>query len=100
MGGKRPAAPPEPREAVYLGQGRVRIGNGTISLAGQEHAVIEALVDLKAASKSDLETKSGYADAVKVLRRIRDKYPVLKPYIIMAGKRNSGGYQTTIRRPG
>jgi hypothetical protein len=99
-GKESPASPPGPPEAVYLGQGRIRIGDDTLCLAGQEATVIEALVDCGAASKADLETKSGYADAVKVLRRIREKkYPILAPYITMAGKRNSGGYRTTIRRP-
>ena len=91
---------PQPaEEAVYLGQGRVRVGSETISLTGQARAVIEALIDLGAADKPHLERKSACTDAVRILRKVRRKHPTLVPFIIMAGRPNSGGYRTTIRRP-
>ena len=77
---------------IYLGGGLLQIGTMPLRLQGQEELVIEALVDLRAASKKELETKSGVADAVTVLRRIRDTHPCLKDRIILPGKKNAGGY--------
>lgn len=93
------ASPGEPVAAVvYLGGGRVRFGDQTITLCVQETAVLEALVDNGALSKKDLETKSGYDSAVKVLRQILKKYPALRNAIVLPGKAHSGGYRTTIKR--
>ncbi len=89
----------EPPAAVYLGDGLLQIGAEPLRLHGQEELVIEALVDLHAASKKDLEDESGVADAVTVLRRIRKTHPILEAHIILPGKKNAGGYRTTISRP-
>jgi hypothetical protein len=83
--------------AVYHGDGRLQIGEETITLIDQEREVVEALVRLRAATNSDLQVASGAAAPHKVLQRIRGKFPALAHHIIMPGKARAGGYRTTIK---
>lgn len=89
----------KPTEVVYLGGGRLRIGTVTVALEGQEELVLEALVDLQAATKMQLERESGVSDAVRILKGIVKKHS-LEGYVTSPGRRGAGGYQTTIQRQG
>ena len=71
VGWMREAVAKQTPEAVWLGDGRVRVGDKTIALEFQESNVVEALVELRAAMKSDLVKKSGVEDAVVVLKKLR-----------------------------
>ena len=83
-------------EAVLRGA-RVQVGDEFIVLELQEASVLQALVDLRAAMTQQLIDESGYSDAVRVLGKLRNKFPALKPYIEFPGGRGKGGYKTTIR---
>lgn len=83
---------------VYLGQGRMRVGDAMYSFEGQEHYVLDALINVGAATTSELRKQSGVPDAVKVLKGLCKKYDFLKHAISLPGRRNNGGYRTTIRR--
>lgn len=94
------AAPPEPcqpPDAAFLGDGRFRCGGEVIHLAGNEGAVLEALVLLGAADGDSLERKSGVPSPHKVLKRLIQNHSELKPFIIFPGGKSRGGYRTTIR---
>ena len=84
-------------DAVYLGKGRLRIGTDTMVFEGQQEMVLEALVELQAATKTQLEIKSGVSDAVRILKRLVAKHSSLKAYVTIPGTRGAGGYQTSIR---
>ncbi|HJN11127.1 MAG TPA: hypothetical protein QF564_20735 [Pirellulaceae bacterium] len=90
--------PLEGVECVYLGDGKIRAGELQLSFSGQEHYVIEALVKSGSATKAELQSHSGVEDAVKVLKRIRDKHPQLAPHITFPGGKGKGGYRTTIKQ--
>jgi hypothetical protein len=85
---------------LYLGHGRLKIGDETKCFTGQELLVLEAIVELQAATKRQLEARSGVGEAVRVLKRMVDKHPELQDYIIARPGRNKGGYRTTIQRAG
>lgn len=90
------AEPEKPTVATFA-NGKLKIGDETLAFEGQESYVLQALVELKAATKVELENKSGVPDAVTVLKRIIRKYPQkLKDYITLPGGRGRGGYRTTI----
>jgi len=88
---------PTKPKAVWLGGGRVRVGDETLALEFQEASVLEALVELGAATRPDLERRSGVEDAVGVLKKLTKKFPVLALHIHLPGGRGKGGYRTTIR---
>jgi len=90
------AGPPKP-EAVWLGKGRVRIGDETLSLEPQFADVLEALVGLGAAMKPDLQKRSGRDEPGRLLNKLVRKFPRLRSYIVLPGRRGKGGYRTTIR---
>lgn len=87
-------------ESSYLGDGRLRIGAETMVFEGQELFVLEAIVELQAATKTQLESKSGVSDAVRILKRMVAKHPSMKACVTIPGIRGAGGYQTNIRRTG
>jgi hypothetical protein len=82
---------------VYLGDCRLRIAGEPLTITEREDSVLSALVSLQAASKSSLESESGYADAVRVLRNLIHRYPALKKSITFPGGKGRGGYRTIIR---
>lgn len=80
----------------YLGNGRLRIANETISLEGNQEAVLEALLNRGgAATISELRSDTLVDDVPRVLKRIRT-HPGLEEYIVLPGGRGKGGYRTTI----
>jgi hypothetical protein len=91
----------EPQEAVFLGDGKYRVGNRfsykLIALEGAEENVLQALVVLQVATLSKLEDHSGQANPSTVLNRIARKHWELGHHIIRPKRRNLGGYRTTIR---
>lgn len=86
----------ESGEAVWLGDGRVQIGNETITLESQPAEVLQALVELRSATKPQLQKHSGRDEPDKLLKRIVGRFPILKPHIRFPGTRGKGGYSTTI----
>lgn len=84
--------------ANYLGDGKVQIGVECYRLEGQAEIVLEALVELRAATKDELAEKSGVDDAHKVLATIRKNLPALASHITFPGGKGKGGYRTTILR--
>ena len=85
-----------PPEAIWLGNGRIQIGDETISLELQYAKVLQALVELRAATKAQLQDRSGKNDPGKVLQRLVERFPSLQPYITFPGRRGKGGYRTII----
>ena len=100
QGTKPPEAPGQKDGVVYLGGGRLRMGTEVVVFEGQESFVLEALVELQAATKMQLEVKSGVSDAVRILKGIVRKHPALSAYVTMAKRRGTGGYRTSIQRKG
>ena len=97
-GGKsQPATADHEREPTYIGGGKLRIAGETLAFEGQEELVLQALIEAGAATKTELENKSGVSDAVAILKRIIRKHPQLKDYITLPGGRGKGGYRTTIK---
>ncbi len=94
---RRDAKPPE--VLVYRGDGLFLRGTKALRLEGQEQLVMEALVELRAASKDRLIEQSGVADAVTVLKRVKEKHPMLADAIIIPGGRDRGGYQLEVAGP-
>lgn len=88
---------PEAAEIMFLGGGRYQAGDEIIALDGNQASVLQALVELRAATKDDLVRKSGVEDAPRVLRTIRKKHPQLAPAITLPGGKGRGGYRTTVR---
>jgi hypothetical protein len=82
----------------WLGNGRIQIGEEIIVLEDQQAGVMAALVELGAATQAQLVKRSGYKDAVKVLKHIKKKWPELAPHIQTPWARGSGGYRTTIKK--
>jgi hypothetical protein len=83
-------------EAVWIGHGRVRIGNQTITLESQLADVLQALVELQSATKPELQKQSGRDQPDKLLKKLVTNHPQLKQYIRFPGGRGKGGYGTTI----
>ncbi len=85
-------------EAFSLGDGCFEVGSEAIKLESAQASVLESLVTLRAATKSELVRQSGVADAPRVLKQIKRQVPVLSRFILIPGRRGKGGYRTTIRR--
>jgi hypothetical protein len=83
-------------EAVWIGVGKVRVGNKKFTLESQLADVLQSLVELGAATEPQLRDHSGHGEPVKLLRKLVKKFPLLAPYIHFPGKRGGGGYSTTI----
>jgi hypothetical protein len=81
---------------VWRGGGRVQIGDETITLEPQFSEVLEALVELRSATKPQLQKRSGRPEADKLLKKLVERFPILTPYIQSPGRRGKGGYSTTI----
>ena len=86
---------PQP-EAIWLGEGRVRIGQRTIKLEPPLAAALEALIKRRAATKAELTVDSKLVDPGRELRRLVKKHPDLAPHITLPGRKGKGGYSTTI----
>jgi hypothetical protein len=84
-------------DAVWLGNRTIRIGDEIFSLEVQFAEVLEALVELGAATKPQLQKKSGKDDPDRLLRRLVKRFPRLQSYITFPGRRGKGGYRTTIK---
>ena len=95
-GEKDEPAPPTPR-AVCLGDGRLQVGEDSFGLESAQRKVIEALLD-GPLTKDQLIKKCGVQDAVKILRRLREKSPQLAPFIHLPGARGRGCYRVRIGR--
>ena len=80
----------------FIGKGRYRIGADTIALTGRQADVLQALVELRAATLSDLQTRSGVGNPSIALSQICNRYPALARFIKLAGGKGKGGYSTTI----
>ena len=83
---------------VALGDGRFLVGDHPISLEGRQSYVLDALVDLRTASMSQLAKHSGVDDVARQLKRICERFPQLAAHITLPGGRGKGGYSTTIRK--
>jgi len=83
-----------PADAVWLGGGRVRIGDETIALEFAESTVLEALVQKGAATRPDLEKASGVDDVKNIMKKLKKRFP---DHIKLPGGRGKGGYRTTIK---
>jgi len=83
--------------AVYHGKGLYQVDPESILLTGYQADVLHALVELRAASLEQLRTQSGCDNPSATLKSIRERHSLLAPFIRMAGRKNSGGYSTTIR---
>jgi hypothetical protein len=81
---------------MWIGNNRIAVGDKTIVLEFTEGTVLQALIELGAATKPELEKRSRVDDAVAVLKRVKKKYPELSPCISTPGSRGRGGYSTTI----
>lgn len=97
--GGQPADPPPPPEPefVWLGNRRLRIGDRVVVLDPPAAAVLGALVQVKAATKPELERASKQEDPGRELRKLVRKYPELDRHITRPGGKGRGGYSTTIR---
>ncbi len=81
---------------MYLGNGRVRIGEETIGLESNQEAILEALLNRGGtATISELRSDTLVDDVPRVLKRIC-KRPGLEQHIVLPGGRGKGGYRTTI----
>ena len=100
---EQPAAAPAADEpavepAVWLGDGRVKIGDEPpITLEGQLADAVQGLVELGSATGPMLDKKVNRADCDKLLHQAVKKFPALAPYITFPGRRGKGGYRTTIQ---
>lgn len=83
-------------EAIWRGNGRVQVGDSTITLEPQLAEVLQALVELRSATKPQLQEKSGRDDPDKLLKKLVKRFPSLVPHIRFPGGRGRGGYSTTI----
>lgn len=83
-------------QACWIGNGRVRVGSETITLESQYADVLQALVEMQSATKPELQKRSGRDQPDKVLKKLVNRYPQLKPFIRFPGARGRGGYGTTI----
>ncbi len=84
--------------AIRVGGSRYKLGDEVVVISKTEDKVLGALVSLGAASKQELIAKSKVKDAPRCLKRIVANYPLLAPYIFRPGKKNQGGYRTTIKQ--
>lgn len=98
-GNRRPpktdAAKPK---CVWLGECRYQIGDEPPKAIPRQYAdVLESLVVLRAATTQILEKHANRSGVSKLLGKLRKNYKELAPYIILPGRKGTGGYQTTIR---
>ncbi|HUE72010.1 MAG TPA: hypothetical protein VMP01_14075 [Pirellulaceae bacterium] len=88
--------------AVYLGGGKIQIGDEMVVLTLTQAEALEVLIDLGGAcSKRQLQEGRGDEYAPRRLREIVKQYPLVRRgrYIKTPGRKGQGGYTTTIRRP-
>lgn len=97
-GGKVTSAKTSNEQCVYLGGRRIRCNKKTIALGDAQADVVEALVELEAATEEQLARCSGRSFPGRILRSILKQHPALAAEITLPGKRGRGGYATTIVR--
>jgi uncharacterized protein YqgQ len=91
---------------VYFGNRRYQIADGpTVMLTSSEDAVLKSFFlsamrgPDKVLEKPELVNKSGYADAARILKRIKEKYAdTLGLAIKLPGRKGLGGYCVRIER--
>jgi hypothetical protein len=83
---------------VYEGGVVLSVDGPPIRLQNAEAEVLEALIDKRAATLTELRRLSGHEDVSGILSRIRDRHPALAPFITLPGGKGRGGYTTTIVR--
>ncbi len=88
----------ETTSVVFLGDGIYQKGSENIKLDGNEANVVQALLELGAATKDELTKQSGVSDASRVLRGVHRKHAMLRDSITLPGRKGRGGYRTTIVR--
>lgn len=91
-----PVVPP----VVFHSDGLYMAGAMPIRLEGAEADVMQALVELKAATADQLVKRSGDSHAVRDLKSIKNKHPFLGEHIILPTRKGQGGYRTTIVQSG
>lgn len=89
-----------PTCVLFHGDGLYSRGNEFLRLDGAEANVLQALVELRAATKDKLIAESGVSNAAAVLRRMKQKYSMLAEAIVFPGARGRGGYTTSITPAG
>jgi len=91
FGGKQPRA----SAAVFDGNNLTLTLNGKpLSLSSGEKYVLSKLVEMRAATITELRTQNPHPD--RILKELREKYPPLKKFISLPGGPGKGGYSTTI----
>jgi hypothetical protein len=87
------------RPAVYLGDGRVQIGDDpVIALTRKQGLVIQALLLVGGGCSNDaLAHLSACGSAYKIVDRILADHPELSLYLFRADGKGNGGIRTTIR---
>jgi hypothetical protein len=105
-------AEPTPEPAGALAQGQVtrpsiwqvsgkayRVGNSEpYSVSDREDAILQAFARHPAMTDQQLQERSGYPDAAKLLRALITKYGgVFAPAIRIPGKKAAGGYYAEVR---
>jgi hypothetical protein len=85
------------QSAVYLGDGKVQIGNEPpLKLPPQFAVVLEGLVASRAADTDDLEKFGGGPKKLREMLKHK-QFACLAPFIVLPGKRGFGGYRTWIQ---
>ena len=88
---------PEDDVPVFLGGGKYEFQGETTVVQGQAAAVLESLVELRAATMQQLIDRSKVPNPSAVLTALVKKHLVLAPFITLPGGKCSGGYSTRIR---
>jgi hypothetical protein len=86
-------------EIIWFGDRRFGIGLADpVIVTAREAAVLGAFLEETPLDKSTLEAKSRYAEAVRILRELRDGYGgIFSCAIVFPGARGKGGYHVRIR---
>jgi hypothetical protein len=87
------------RKARYLGEKKIAIDDDQPIIVSEsfDH-VLKGLIELgRIADTAQLKEQSGKDDFARVLREGIKRQPRLKPFFAFPGKKNHGGYRTTIR---
>ena len=90
--------PPTNDEAIYLGHGRINVGDTLVNLTN-EHEVnaLEHLVEYRFADTHELKRDAGISNPSETIRRMRKRDKgLLAKFIVRPGQKGKGGYSTTI----
>jgi hypothetical protein len=96
----------QPLPIEYLGDKNYRVEEHAVAVEEAEDAVLQAFCKRAkksprwiALSKQKLEELSGYATAARILKRIKDKRPLLANAIYLPGRKGQGGLQIFAMKP-